>query len=748
MTKFRQLDFITSKSILPANWNLALLLVIAFSLISEVNVTPPSAHAWQVPAAIPADDARAVWLAPQRRHLDSYFPFVVPTDVANWETRRGRLKQDLLVSQGLWPEPERTPLNAVVHGAITFDDYIVEKVYFESVPGFWVTGSLYRPRREDGPFPGVLCPHGHFRDGRFNEANENEIQAEFASGAESLQPNARSILQARCVHLARMGCVVFHYDMIGYADSQQIPAGISHGFAQRRPNLESPTAWGFFSPQAELRLQSIMGLQTWNSIRVLDFLLSLPTVDPNRIGVTGASGGGTQTFILGALDDRVRVAFPAVMVSTAMQGGCTCENASCLRTHAGNVEFAAMFAPRPLGLTAANDWTKEMESKGFPELKAVYAMMGKPEHVRLFPRLEFGHNYNFPSRRTMYEWFAQHLPIASADFDERPFEFLGRDRLTVYDAEHPAPPNGDAVEIQLLAQWASTSDKMLGLASDLTVPLSDEQQTRLRSGWDSIVGHREVQTVMTPEIIARPVPGTRFEFAWETVSSQPVKHKVVGQIATADSRQWLIATSDSQVAPDYDGWISQATAAGWNVLIVELSAGELSADGQQFIGNPLVNNGRRAAGYTFGYNRPLVARQTSNLLSLVGWLRSAQQPWGPVDQVALCGLTPRGETLLAAGIASPGSIDCVAINIAGFRFGQVTEFEDPQFLPGSVRYGDRDALLALATTKKVLLINSPESEWSLAKRLASDQDSAQRWQWREPIAAEQVLSQMLDWLKQ
>ena len=92
--------------------------------------------------------------------------------------------------------------------------------------------------------------------------------------------------------------------------------------------------------------------------------------------MTGASGGGTQTFLLAALDDRLAAAVPAVMVSTAMQGGCVCENASHLRVGTGNVELAALFAPKPLGLTAADDWTKELAAKGFPELKRLYAMLG------------------------------------------------------------------------------------------------------------------------------------------------------------------------------------------------------------------------------------------------------------------------------------------------------------------------------------------------------------------------------------
>src|SRR5262249_34694082 len=150
---------------------------------------------------------------------------------------------------------------------------------------------------------------------------------------------------------------VFHYDMVGHADSQQIKHMA-----------------GFTDAKAQLRLQSFMGLQTFNSIRALDFLLTLPDVDPARIGVTGASGGGTQTFILCAIDDRPAVAFPAVMVSTAMQGGCICENCCYLRQETGNLEFAALFAPKPLAMTGANDWTKEIEAKGLPELKALYCL--------------------------------------------------------------------------------------------------------------------------------------------------------------------------------------------------------------------------------------------------------------------------------------------------------------------------------------------------------------------------------------
>jgi len=288
------------------------------------------------------------------KDLNGYFPMKVPASKEEWEKRRKELREQVQVALGLWPMPEKTPLNPVIHGKIDRDDYTIEKVFFASYPGHYVSGNLYRPKLSGGRQPpeqkhaAVLSPHGHWgkddasnpwaNSGRFYEREEKEAKAEIDKGAEKTMEGARYPLQARCAQLARMGCVVFHYDMVGYADSRQI----NH----RR---------GFTDAEAELRLQSFMGLQAWNSIRALDFLSSLPDVDPKRIGVTGASGGGTQTFILCAIDDRPAVAFPAVMVSTAMQGGCVCENCSYLRQDTGNIELAALFAPKPLGMSGAQD---------------------------------------------------------------------------------------------------------------------------------------------------------------------------------------------------------------------------------------------------------------------------------------------------------------------------------------------------------------------------------------------------------
>src|SRR5438445_6443640 len=392
------------------------------------------------------------------KDLNGYFPMKVPASKEEWEKRRKELREQVQVALGLWPMPEKTPLNAVIHGKIDRDDYTIEKVFFASYPGHYVSGNLYRPKASGGgsgergvstprsgqKHPAVLSPHGHWPNGRFFERNDKEAQAEIDKGAEKTMEGARYPLQARCAQLARMGCVVFHYDMVGYADSQQI---------EHRK--------GFTDAEAELRLQSFMGLQTWNSIRSLDFLTSLPDVDPKRIGVTGASGGGTQTFILCAIDDRPAAAFPAVMVSTDMQGGCICEHCSGLRQDTGNIELAALFAPKPLGMSAANDWPREIEAKGLPARKGLYKLYGAEDRVmaRCFPQFE--HNYNQVSRELMYNWFNKHLQLGQPEpVVERPFVPVPPRELSVYDAQHPRP--ADAKDAEALRKTMSeASDQQI-----------------------------------------------------------------------------------------------------------------------------------------------------------------------------------------------------------------------------------------------------------------------------------------------
>ena len=298
-------------------------------------------------------------------------PIAAYDSLAEWERRREFLETQIRVAAGIYPEPPRTPLNPVLTGETRIEGARIQNVYFESLPGFYATGNLYSPLEMDGPAPGILCPHGHAANGRFEDTEKFSVVA-------------------RCVTLARHGNVVFSPDMAGVNDSMQLP----HHYETDRAYL-----WGI----------SLLGLQLWNSIRSLDYLESLESVDADRLACVGASGGGTQTFLLAAVDRRVSVSVPVVMVSASMQGGCVCENAPLLRIGANNVEIAAMAAPRPQRLVSATgDWTKNTPEVEYPAIREIYRLYGAEERID-YRHVDAGHNFNLESRLAVYEWMERWL---------------------------------------------------------------------------------------------------------------------------------------------------------------------------------------------------------------------------------------------------------------------------------------------------------------------------------------------------
>jgi len=178
------------------------------------------------------------------KDLNGYFPFTPPSDKASWDKRADFVRRQILVSQGLWPMPTKSPLNTVIHGKIERPDYTVEKVYFESAPGFYVTGNLYKPRNIKGKAPGVMFAHGHWKDARLSIAAPEAVLKEISIGAERFEKGGRSIFQAMCVQLARMGCVVWQWDMLSDSDSIQIPREVVHTFAKQRPEMNTTSNWG------------------------------------------------------------------------------------------------------------------------------------------------------------------------------------------------------------------------------------------------------------------------------------------------------------------------------------------------------------------------------------------------------------------------------------------------------------------------------------------------------------------------
>jgi hypothetical protein len=308
-----------------------------------------------------------------KKHLEQLLASY--TTLPLWEARKTELRKCFFEQLGLSPLPKKTPLNPVFTAERVYDGYTVENVAIETLPGVFLCGSLYRPAKGKGPFAAVLCPHGHF-----------------ASADMNLYGRYRPDQQYRCAMLAKMGAVVFSYELF---------------------------AWGESLLQVDKEAHKTglaLTMQTLNSIRVIDFLVSLPYVDSNRIGVTGESGGGTQTFLLTALDARVTVSVPVVMVSSYFFGGCGCESGlpihSCSAMGTNNAEIAAMASPRPmLVVSDGSDWTQNVPEIEFPYLKKVYSLYGKQENVENVHLANEGHDYGISKRLAMYSFMAKYLGL-------------------------------------------------------------------------------------------------------------------------------------------------------------------------------------------------------------------------------------------------------------------------------------------------------------------------------------------------
>jgi dienelactone hydrolase len=560
-------------------------------------------------AQIPATDSRNTNLPDTGTH---FTPRRYAT-LAEWEARKNVLRKQILSAAGLLPMFPKTVLHPQVFGRIQQRDYTIEKVLLETLPGVYLGGNLYRPTKPvpAGGFPGVVSPHGHWNYGRLEHTNIASIPA-------------------RCITLARQGYVVFAYDMLGYNDTIQTP----HDFG----DAPRDQLWDFNS----------LGLQLWNSIRAVDFLQSLPDVNPNRIGATGASGGATQVFLLAAVDDRVQFDAPANMVSLIYQGGGVCENGPNLRIGTNNVEFAAMMAPKPMLMAGSTgDWTRNTMSEEYPAVRAIYDLYGKPDNIQAFFQ-DAPHNYNQASREAMYAFFGKHVLGESGVTKKEGSVHLEKlqDMLVLHNRTLPA---GALTFDRIRELWVRLSKEQTG----------DERERlslALAAEWPS---HVLSQTEGDRIVLSREGQGDRIPGIWIKGANPPA----------------LVVHPDGAEAARKTPEVARLMQSGRAILMIDA-----------FQTGTAVAARDRSARMFLTFNKSDDANRVQDILTALAWLHK--------PKTELTGTGKAAVWALFAAAISPEPVELHA-DVSKFT-GSDDDFLSNFFVPGIQRAGGLKAASSLA----------------------------------------------------
>lgn len=297
------------------------------------------------------------------------------SDKTAWEARRDTLRKEVRERLGIDKLLAVCSKDAPEYSKIRkFDGYTVQNFRLKTANGHTVCGSIYAPKSK-GKHPLIICPNGHFSNGRYGK-----------------------VQQQRLATLARMGAICVDYDLWGWGESADEVGSKAHQ-----------------TPEAHV-------MQALNGIRILDWMIQRKDVDKTRVGVNGGSGGGTQSVLLSVLDDRYTACCPVVSVSSWFDGGCPCESGMPIQLAGGgtcNAELAAMFAPKPMMLVSdGGDWTSTTPELEYPYLQRIYGFYGKTENIKNVHLPKEGHDFGPNKRNAVYKFFIETFNLDASKLDE------------------------------------------------------------------------------------------------------------------------------------------------------------------------------------------------------------------------------------------------------------------------------------------------------------------------------------------
>jgi dienelactone hydrolase len=606
-----------------------------------------------------------------------------PTSRRDWEARRKRLREVMSAAMGSFPD-KPCDLEPKTAGTLKRDGYRIEKLLFQSRPDVWVTANAYVPEGAKGKLPAVLAVHGHWAGARRDP-----------------------VVQARCLGLVKLGYFVLAVDAFGSGERYTKPApGTYHGA------LYGSTLW-----PAGLTL---LGCQVYDNRRAVDYLLTREEVDPDRLGITGASGGGNQTMYAGALDERLRVVVPVCSVGTYQAylhaACCVCEVLPGALRFAEEGDVLSLVAPRALLVISATQDAYQFSvgeaEKSVARARPVFRLLGAEARLK-HATFESPHAYNQAMREAMYGWMSLWL---KGEGDGKPIpepkhEVEKPDDLAVFPDE--ARPRGFLYPPTLAAREAKA------LLAKFTVLKADHAED-----WDSTAVYMRTQLrkQMFGDFPAAPQPAAKADKAekadgFETVPALlhpepdlplPVLHRY--RPGAKDKQPACVLLHlDGKAAALKHPLAAALLAKGWAVSAPDLrSTGETKPEKDAIRDAPDHNSAEHA----LWVGRPLLGQWVFDVQCLLDWLaiqpgldarRFAVVGIGQAGLVAVCAAGLLDDRVSAAAtVEAPASYVTEQAYPAGTRMGLLA--------PGLFRVGDVPHLAALSAPRRLMIVGGVSSD--------------------------------------
>jgi hypothetical protein len=318
-------------------------------------------------------------------------------DQTQWETRKTCLQKEVREKLGIDSILlKRVKSKPILSKVRNFDGYSVQNFAIETLPGLYVNGSIYNPLSK-GKHALILCPNGHWADGRYNKDE-----------------------QTRFGTLARMGAACVSYDLFGWGESELQVTAIAH------------------------RISAAEIIQLMNGLTILDYMMTRKDIDTKRVAANGGSGGGTQVVQLSLLDNRFTAACPTVNLASHFDGGCPCESGIPVSLACGgtnNAELMATFAPKPVCVISdGKDWTASVPELEYPYLQRIYGFYNAEKNVSNVHLPTEGHDFGVNKRKAVYDFFISTFSLDRSKLDESKVTIEAKEAMYSFGAKGEKMP--------------------------------------------------------------------------------------------------------------------------------------------------------------------------------------------------------------------------------------------------------------------------------------------------------------------